>query len=709
MLTLSRRPDTSCGQRGQVVVLFALLIPMFLGLGAIVLSVGNWYVHQKRLQTLVDAGAFAGGTKFTRCTSDPAFNGPANSEIKLEALKYGGDTTRDIATQNLQVQEPNDVHLVLNGDTYWSTNPYPPDDTLGDPCSVKFLDVKGTDDRLPLLWRVLPLFPSALKKARVQIEIAESAVGVLPFAVLDVDPLAVAAIFIDEETDQVIHRQYLNKQALPPGDPLVGYNVWEGDFADFDITMQNMGVIIMASKVANPPLPNVGALPPYTCNQAPTRWRCYSGSTGTSGLSFIHGYDDDSSGGAQAPIIKDVSLTGGSCGPPGFPTNLSAPYYTYDGPCSAGLDAVVDFGNQPNPPANPPAGIRAEVTANGASLTWSAGGIGGPLGTWSCPSCIGLPADSGRQVVNIGWQTQIGNGSTRRSGTFPKVAAPYVSNDASGPVQYLELACTSSANYTCPTILANSLPDEGAGLTGPTIHVTVGLQPVLSIGQKVAFRVASPPGSKNQALDCDKNRTIDEEILTGCKTPFALNYDKTTQTWRDLDCDDYDPNAGSPTFRYRLPVDAPYEPDPFPDCATIEPGDRLGQVRRGLHDRFESPCTPNDWDPTLTNIPSDLDRRWIQLVVTDATAFEGSGASPDDAIPVKYIGSFYVVGWSVGGQANGCPGENEPPPPGWRVRNNSVDVWGYFRWSVLPSSGGTTTGELCNFDGNDTCIAVLVE
>ena len=687
-------------------VVFALLLPVFFGIGSIVLSIGSWYVHQKRLQTLVDAGAFAGGTKFTRCTTNPVLNTVPNNEIRTEALKYAGDTTRSPATQNRQVDQPDDVKVVLNATDYWDGPSYPPDDTLGDPCAVKFLDVKGTDHRLPLLGRFLPLFPSAKKKARVQIEQAESVTGLLPWAVLDVDPLAVAAIYIDEETDRVIRANFLNKQSVPVGDPLAAYNVWSGDTADFDVTMQNIGVIIMASKVVNPPLPSAGALPPYTCNQAPTRWRCYSGSTGTSGISFIHGYDDDPAGGAGAPIIKDVQLTGGSCS--GLPSNLSAPYFIYDGPCNVGISAVLDFGNQPNPPANPPNGIRAEATANGATLTWTAGGIGGSLGTWSCGACLLIPADSGRQVVNIGWQTQTGNASTKVSGTFPKVAAPYASNDASGPVQYLKLECFSSANYTCPSVLANSLFDETASLTGPTIKVTVGLQPSIYLGQKVAFRVASPPGSKNQALDCDKNRKFEDEILYGCFTPFALNYNKASQTWRDLDCDDYDPNSGSTTFRYRLPVDAPYRPDPKPDCAAVEPGDRLGDFRKGMDARFESPCTPNNWDPTLSNIPSDLDKRWVSLVVTDATAFEGSGSSPDDAIPVKYIGSFYVVGWSIGGQANGCAG-NEPPPPGWRSRNNSGDVWGYFRWTVIPGSGGTGSGIMCNYDGFDQCIAVLVE
>ena len=34
---------------------------IFLGLGAMVIGIGNWYTHAKHLQTKADAGAFAGG------------------------------------------------------------------------------------------------------------------------------------------------------------------------------------------------------------------------------------------------------------------------------------------------------------------------------------------------------------------------------------------------------------------------------------------------------------------------------------------------------------------------------------------------------------------------------------------------------------------------------------------------------------------------
>ena len=37
-----------------------------LALGSLTVTVGNWYVHQKRLQTLVDSAALAGGGVFVR-------------------------------------------------------------------------------------------------------------------------------------------------------------------------------------------------------------------------------------------------------------------------------------------------------------------------------------------------------------------------------------------------------------------------------------------------------------------------------------------------------------------------------------------------------------------------------------------------------------------------------------------------------------------
>ena len=72
--------------RGQVTVLFALILPMLLVMGAVVLDIGNLYVHKKHNQTLVDAGAFAGGTKFVGCSFQFGDPDAANAAIRATAL-----------------------------------------------------------------------------------------------------------------------------------------------------------------------------------------------------------------------------------------------------------------------------------------------------------------------------------------------------------------------------------------------------------------------------------------------------------------------------------------------------------------------------------------------------------------------------------------------------------------------------------------------
>ena len=97
-------------ESGQVVVHFAILLPVLFGLGAIVLDIGNWYVHKRHLQTQVDAAALAAAPSFSGCFFDPA---TANLAIASTALSYAGDTARDPSSTNLQIQEPNDVRVTL--------------------------------------------------------------------------------------------------------------------------------------------------------------------------------------------------------------------------------------------------------------------------------------------------------------------------------------------------------------------------------------------------------------------------------------------------------------------------------------------------------------------------------------------------------------------------------------------------------------------
>jgi len=181
---------SSRSERGQVAVLFALLIPVLFALAAVVLDIGNWYVHKRHLQTQVDAAALAPAPEFSGCF-DP--NGWAGTDQAIEsrALGLAGDTlrpgilgTNSSTTTNLQVQEPGDVRVVLNSDRYWQpsdgydpTGGYGLDKTLdsadadtdGGFCNEKAIDVKATDEDAPPLWGLIPLTPSPKSHARAEI------------------------------------------------------------------------------------------------------------------------------------------------------------------------------------------------------------------------------------------------------------------------------------------------------------------------------------------------------------------------------------------------------------------------------------------------------------------------------------------------------------------------------------------------------------
>lgn len=740
------------GEAGQVVVLVALLVPLLLALGAIVIDIGNWYVHKRHLQTQVDAAAFAGATKFVGCSFQ--FGNPvaANQAIKATALAYAGDTNRDPGTTNLQVQEPADIHAVLNSAEYWddgdpvddatlSSPPYDnsmdPDADLmtpGTPCETKTLDVKATDHDAPLLWGLLPASASPKAKARVEIRQIREQMRMLPFAVPEIDPAAVVALFVDEDAagGEVVDWQHLG-QFDDPDLPFSEWSTFAGQ-EDVSIGSDNTGIIVLVSKEDESPTLATGVTPAEICGQAPNLVACYGGSSNTSGLSFIHGFSGIA-GAPDDPQIRDVNV--------GDPTHTctdddSAAYFVLTGDCEAPVRAIIDFGVDGDPSRNPTEGepdmIGAEVVLhapgcgnNGCAMAYD-GQSFDDESIWRTTESPLLPAadsnDNGRQNFEIEWTTHVddalvpGFDPIEHNGTFEGVAHPYVADDLSGPVLYLKLY----AQRWDPDLGAwVDAYDPNSVNKGNTYRyaVQVGLVKPLQLRDPledpVLLRYASPSGSLNQALDCDKGIPLTDEIVDGCQTAYGLNYydwdndDSTPRTWADITCSQY--GTGD------LPPES-FENDPAPICVAAKTGDVISFVK-GLEERFEKPsCTPNNWPETEEEIAEffgedgyDLanDPRYVSLVITDITAFEGSGSTN---IPVKYFAGFYATGWDISAHTTGCPGENDPHPifgTGYKKSKDNGDVWGHFINVIEFSSAGTADDQLCNFDELGNCIAVLVE
>jgi hypothetical protein len=771
---LSSKTLRSARENGQVVVFFALLLPVLFALGAIVLDVGNWYVHKRHLQTQVDAAVLASAPAFGGCFFDTT---GANANIANSALAYAGDTLRDPSTTNLQLAEPNDVRIALNSARYWAqsdgmvpgTNGYGLDNTIatpGDSCSTSYLDAKATDDQVRPLWGLIPLTPSPKTHAKVEIRKVREENGFLPFAVPEIDPQGVFAIFIDDDTGRVVDWQKLGRNQsydndFNPSTPFP-FSAWttlagqEKVCVGCNGTSSRTSVLVLVSKEnPDPAMPAVGAFP-SVCTSSANKIACYGGSTSQTGLSLIHSYAVNPAGTAAGPQVRGVSLYPVGCDPQ---SDLSAAYFTLDGPCSARVEAVIDVGVTGNTdPTTYPNCVEI------AGMTWDSNVAGGSLFVGTLP----IPDDSGRQSVSLSGKrfdrnvsAQNCKGSPDVNYTFPNpVSAAWAANSASGPVQYLKLtAQTFTASCAGTVADANSVPKGkdycytvAVGLQQPLILQPATNDPILlRFGNKSNRNNNDTSQNLTGALDCDFQIKLELEVENGCQTFYALNYDDwdkdpaTPYTWKDVLCDTY-VGSGSPPLPPKTFVTSP-----TPICVAPK-GGTVQDMQKGLHGRFESPCTPNYWpdknatqaeiDDFVLNNDFANDPRYITLIVTDDTAF----TDPNRPVPVKYFGGFYATGWDQGGpQSTGCdrndqylindvrqplpanlnandchpllssstnspPSRSEPCTIYNKTRDNG-DVWGHFVKFVVFSSAGTPSDDLCALTSTsaDTCIAVLVE
>lgn len=709
---------TSRSERGQVAVIFGLLIPVLFAFGAIVLDIGNWYVHKRHLQTQVDATALAPAPEFTGCF-DPAAWTFTDGEIANHALGFSGDTLRPgvlgsstSATTNLQVQEPNDVRIALNANRYWQksdgVDPSQPTpgygldltldsadpDTDGGFCNERYIDVKATDDEAPFLWGLIPLSPSPKSHAKAAVKKLLAAKGILPFAVPEVVPGAVAAIFVDENSGQIVGAP-TELQPDPSDLSLSKFNVYAGVASQFEITgRDDVGVIILLSRadITNPDLglPSVAAI----CGQVGVR--CYSGASAQSGLALINGYE---SGGGPAPILRRTDVLDCDSG-----VNLSGPYYSLTGDCTVVVNAEIDFGTLINPQAK----LHDSAGCGGSGTSMSQSGT-----TWTAAATLPDPSPSTGQVpFSISWKA--GPGPFKCFGRL--VARPYVANSKSGPIEYLSLSGVDTNGI--PFANSYSIPKEPV-MQPVTYSVTVGLRPPLQQStlsdQAVLIRYTSEDDpSLTQSIDCDVDsypypapyNTMPPdvaEIAHGCVTPYKVNptLDCTAYSLGDL------PPAAPPATNF----------DNAPDCAQSKNG-QVSSLRKGLVARLNEPtCAPNNWpDPPITQDKITTlvksfgkDPRLVTLAVTEFAAFAGTGS---EIIPIRYFAGFYITGKDISPQSPQCPGEDPHPiyGSGYREKLDDGDVWGYFVTQVVYGSSGSPSEEDCDFTTKpENCVLTLVE
>ncbi len=666
MRVIVRIRAAAAGERGGVLVMVALGLPVLLLFLVFVIDVGNWFVHKRHLQMQADAAAFAAAQDIRICPNDAA--------VADTVARYSG------TVWNPQVGTTPDSHIFrrINSKTFHAQastpKPATPDDTIeGSPCESAMIDVKLTETDLPWLFPLTgTVVPFINAQARVSFKRLDSTSGALPVGVPDVNPKSARAWFVNERTGAV-----LGSTPLTSAGTSNGLGIWDNASAPLPVTFDadavDVGVVVAlggaASTTCGEPLVecyDAGATP--LANGIPS-----------TGILHVRGWSAAGSGAQPgAPILRDATLLAGTCASPYFSSATAT--------CQFGVRARVDFGA-----ADPIAAVGARVTATVAGTTYPLA-YDAASGSWSVDAAIPLAAGAGPVDVTLDWEETVGtwNGETCKSGggnkckgTFGVVQRAFSATAArSGPVAVAHV-------YENGSQWANSVERCSAVQTSCTHNLVVrigvrgNLQNAADVNDPiVALRVIG--GSQNQSLDCDPALSqLKTELAQGCAPTYGRNIGTACPS--------------SPTALWGTA-------QPWP-CVAVQTGSATNQVPAGLNQRIlgsEKPtaCTaPNNWSSFPDLDPGDP--RLVQVFLTPFGAFGGSGST---TVPVTDFATFYITGWTSqgGGFANPCQGNGDDPVP----NNDGGYIVGHFVkyiQSLNPGSGS----EPCDMGAFGGCIVEL--
>jgi hypothetical protein len=664
-------------ERGAVTLTIALAFPFFLAFLAMVLTAGDWWVHQRHLQTQADAAALAAAQDFQpSCTS-------LQSHMESVVADWGG-------TRNTQVEDTQaNVHFLVNSPTYYGQSAA--DDTpASDPCTSQMVDVKATEDGLvgPIS---VGFIPKINAHARVQFFKAQSVNGALPIAVPEPAPKSVRAYFIDESNGSTIGSAALTANGLDAK----GNQIWDNSGAPFNLSPTTSQDKI-GMRIA------LGGASSTTCGDPLVD--CYDGATGSS-LQFIHGYSGlGNAAQPNKPIIRGVTLSSTSCDDPYFSAMTST--------CNVSVQANVDFGTAGNPTntdKGSPPGVGAYLRVNSPTLSSPVLlSYSSSTGTWSSPESIPVPAGGGTVPITIDWAETVGkiNGSSGQltcslpsngdafknnggnanlcQGTFGVVQRSFSGNSTlSGPITMVQTWRNGVAGA------GNSLRECDSGNSscppGYPLVVKVTTQASLAVAHSASDPLVTlRTGDQNQtqALDCDPAYSnLKDEVVAGCSPYYARNTgtacpDSKTTLW----------GSAQPWT-----------------CVAVSTGTATNQIASGLNQRIlgdaqATTCTaPNRYASEFANGWDRNDPRIVSLLLTPYGSFSGTGST---TVPVIDFATFYITGWAGQGAGfnNPCSATDDPP-------GGKGNIVGHFI-SYADLSGTPGTGA-CDPNALTPCLGVM--
>jgi len=744
-----RRAVQAQDERGAVIVIVALALPVLLLFVMFAIDVAHWFDYSRNLQNRADAAALAAGVEYGGTCVSATPSAARLAAIGQVAQNYAGaGPTSDLyypyvapglgpnATKNipnLKAGSLSHYHVLINSQNFWqrgqtsATQSF----TMGVPSTVcssldedgkrgPFTDVKVTQDSLPLFLPLFGIRPTISAHARVSLEQGIFENNIRPIAVRDDSAIPCVSVnFVNASTGTVIKTVALTKDAS--GDPNFPTSVlWDNPAGD-TVSMPS------AANLAN-------VYVQAFLNNCAGNGDTYDSA---SGLSWINVYGSGTSSNGQAPQITTggVFLTGCVSNPGAFNQ-----YFTSTS-CVPGITAHVSFA--PNvtlntTPALSQGKVVAVDTSTGTSypLTWSGSGT-----TWH--------TDNG-PTVNGDGQHLFDIQATQTAGTVPGKNGP----TACGPGPGNPKPCTTDLavqqqsfgacdgcgdpNESGPIVAVRvrypsapqPLPNDPPQGSGENVFAA-GSSPKLVVEVTVQGLHFDAPGQKATVLRPGV-QTDHATGLVDCGQGNGASADANAITfgcplYGTADCNKVDFCAPLKIYDPALHANGVCDPElretanpAFADCVQATSGQRRNKIPGTIANLIVSNnnvCSPNHWpeysaNPTTFSFPPG-DPRAITLIITSP-----ADLSQNVTVPIRNFATFYVTGWDTGGSIKKCnlpvPGNPAamPPPAGGYGNEPYPDtgssngaIWGHWIFYTDPNAGGL--GTFCNPSSFGVCAPVL--
>jgi hypothetical protein len=680
MTRIYRIRGAAAGERGAVVVLFAVFAPVVVLFFSFVVDVGNSFVHARHLQVQADAGALAAAQEFTQCLSgSKSAEEAANNRMYGRAAEYGGASEVNTPAGPVKALAPlyNEqiggtpqarIHGVVNNKRYYGQSS-PVDGSAEEkpPCESGQIDLKLTETSLPWYVRVFKSVfngvPYTDAHSRVEILQVNSARSIEPLAVAETEPVAAKAYFVNEDKANEVIASVTLANA---GTDAAGHTIWN-----------NAGTpLALAINKTNATTAHIGVKIALSGQAGDTKCgdplvQCFDSSTGP--LLHVAGYSEEGKGTVTAPLARRVTLSNP------VPNTCTDGYFSNTASsCTFTVTAVVDYGSTSTKGVTVTPIVKgakgSALTFNTTSKAWTGTATLTPASGSSELSLLvqcnpkakesACPAEAKQTEATIADVHRIyAAGNEAASGTIQGLWLAEVGGAAQDANSFE--VCEPKDGSSCThrlvvTAAVSGSLEDAKGFTDP--------EKQLRFEGEQGVRVGCPPPAKPSGSE------YRETIEKSCPGTYTVNT-------KDAGCET--------------------NPEPF-ECVTVGlPGKDTGPTQQGIDEKIEVLgghfYCPNNWVNNNSGgvplIPSD-DSRILQLFVIPYGTLDSEGRSTlgREEVPIQNFAAFYVTGF---------PGDKCKGDPG----TGNAEVRGHFIKYVTPNTSGGETK--CTKSSFGECVVVL--